>query len=194
MKSRIALLLILGSTFVSAPVLAESYSIISKDAFKAKKLLVSLRSHHIKFGSLLSKKSKVDAWEVRLKKANTHLLKNFGEAVADQKKVKGGKLSQDDFDLKWKATGRIDKTKNAIASFQSDLKKYNEFRMGYNRLANELKVFLHKRKPEELSTLMSKMQELILALDVAFKNHQYNKVVLIVSKSDIAQEFGYTKN
>jgi len=179
---------------VSAPVLAESYSIISKDAFKAKKLLVTLRSHHIKFGDLLSKKSKVDAWEAKLKVANAGLLKNFEEAVTDQKKVKSGKLTQDDFDLKWKSTGKIDKTREAIASFKSDLKKYNEFRLGYNRLANELKMFLQKRKPEELSALMFKMQKLILALDAAFKNQQYDKAVLIVSKSDIAQEFGYKKN
>jgi len=193
MKSRI-LLLMLGSIFISAPALAESYKIINKDAFKAKKLLLTLRNHHIKFGELLSKKSKIEAWEKKLSKAQLALEKIFKEAAADQALVKSGKLKQDDFDLKWKATGRIDKTREAIASFQSDLKQYNKFRLGYNKLATELTVFLHKRKPEELGTLMFKMQKLILALDLALKNQQYDKAVLIVSKSEIAREFGYKKN
>ncbi len=194
MKSKF-ILLMLTNIFISAPCLAERYSIISKDAFKAKKLLATLRSHHIKFGILLSKRSKIDAWERNLKKSQRALDKTFKEASKDQKNVKSATLSQDDFNLKWKATGRIDKTRETFASFQSEIIQYNKFRLSYNRLANELKIFLHSRsKSEDLSVLMYKMQQLILALDTAFKNQQYDKAVLLVSKSDIAKEFGYKKN
>ncbi len=193
MKSRF-ILLIVGSIAISAPCLAERYSIVSQDAFKAKKLLATLRSHHIKFGVLLSKRSKIDAWEKNLKKFQKTLDKTFKEASEDQRNVKKAKLSQDDFNLKWKATGRIDKTRETLAKFQLEIVHYNKFRLSYNRLANELQVFLHNRsKTEDLTMLMYKMQKLILALDLAFKNQQYDKAVLLVSKSDIAKEFGYKK-
>ncbi|VAW76465.1 hypothetical protein MNBD_GAMMA12-3668 [hydrothermal vent metagenome] len=179
---------------MSAPSLAERYSIISKDAFKAKRLLATLRSHHIKFGVLLSKRSKIEAWEKSLKLSQMTLDKTFKEASEDQQNVKNAKLSQDDFNLKWKATGRIDKTRQILVKFQSEIIHYNKFRLSYNTLANELKGFLHNRsKTEDLTDLMYKMQKLMLALELAFKNQQYDKAVLLVSKSDIAKEFGYKK-
>jgi len=192
MKLIYLMLFIFGSTFFNAS-MAESYRIISKDAFKAKKVLSNLRIHHVKFSQLLNKRAKVEAWEKKLKQSDQALRESFKEAVNDQAKVKSGKLSRNDFNLKWKATGKMEKTRQAIISFRSEIKKYNLFRQGYNRLANQLKVYLHKRKPKELSILMVKMKDLILKLDVAFKKQEYDKAVLIVSNSKIASEFGYKK-
>jgi len=193
MKLKYLMLVILGSSSFSASIHAESYRIISKDAFKAKKVLSNLREHHVKFSQLLNKRAKVEAWEKKLKQSDQELRESFKEAVSDQAKVKSGKLSKDDFDLKWKATGKMERTRQAIVSFRSEIKKYNLFRQGYNRLANQLKVYLHKRKPKELSILMTKMKDLILKLDVAFKKQEYDKAVLIVSNSKIASEFGFKK-
>ena len=193
MRLKYGWLLIQASLLFNAAAFAESVNLVSQEAVNARKLLGTLRSHHLMFAELLTKKSKIDAWEKKLRQSDQALREKFKDVVADQARVKQGKLSRDDFNLRWKASGRLEEIRQAVIHFRAEVKKYNLFRQGYNRLANQLKLYLHKRKPEELLVLMSDMRKLIAALDEAFRNRQYDKAVALVAQSKIASEFGYKK-
>ena len=193
MKSKFMLTMVLGSFLMASPLMAERYRSVDKSAHKTKKLLNDLRSYHVKFGELLTKKVKIEAWESKLKKMDKLLHSEYKAATADEAKVKNGKMSQAEFDHKWKGTGRIEKVKQAITKFRADIVEYNKFRISYNALAKTLRTYLYKRKPTQIKVLMKDMQELILALDSALKSEQYKKAVIIASNSEIAVEFGYKK-
>jgi len=136
--------------------------------------------------ALQNEKSGLDERKQKLGKA-MQVLK------ADRVLVKAGKLSKSTYHEKWQEKGQEQQLQKDMDLFQNAVKKFNHSIKVFNLTAQKMKHVLKKRTPGQIAALVAEMKKLILKLQQALNEGNYEKALFIAHKSDVAKEFGYSK-
>ena len=184
-------LIIISVFLFSLPAISERVAIYTESAKNTQSFVKTLKERHEKFTKLLAMRMKVDLWEKQLKQEDKRLHNEKMKQVNDLKEVKSGKMKQSVYEQRWKQSGRDARTNQEIKKFRSEIKKYNNYRLGYNLLAKELAKHLQSRNPGDVKNLVKKIELLIVNLQQAINDENFEKAHQIAKASKLANEFGY---
>jgi len=165
----------------------------SSDAPRIENLLKVLVVQKQELQKLMSMLSRLDDWKDQLNKENTRLYEEGELAKLDRKKFEEGKVSEQELNEKWHASGRSLRHEQALKSFQEEVVGFNGFVKEYNLYTKKMSHVLEKRTPIQVKALIEGMQKLVRNMQKAMDDGNIEKALFIAKQSSIAKEFGYSQ-
>lgn len=179
------------SMLMVAAASAERYLGDPREAAPINKFLDSLRAQQAQLQELLGMLDHLDEWKAKLNKENERLAREGQAAKEDKRLLDSGKMTAEELNKKWHASGRSLKHDGDLKRFKADVARFNDYVNKFNQHVKSLKPLIGKRSPAEVRRLVFEMRKLDRIMRSALEAGNIEKAKYIAAHSSIASEFGY---